>query len=398
MEVFDAGVLRAAGGGGGERLVFRTTVHGPVVGYATVGGRRVAVSQQRSTRGREILSALFFADMNLNRPTSAQSFLRVASQMEMTFNWLYADDRDIAQFTSGRLPVRSPDVDPGLPRWGTGDQEWSGFAPFATHARVVNPPAGAIVNWNNRPALGFAASDDDWSQGSVQRVELLRRGIEARRRHTLATVVGAMNRAATQDLRAIEVWNHLRNALGPCDGHSARACAAVGLVDAWLNAGASRIDADLDGRIDHAGAAVLDAAWPGLADAVLRPVLGDLVDRLALLEGRHNRPANGNAFGSGWYGHVEKDLRAVFGASVSNQLATRFCGAGDRSACRASLWVAMEAAAAELAAAQGPDPAAWRADATRERTSFGFLPRTMRFANRPTFQQVISFSSHRPRR
>ena len=87
-------------------------MHGPVDGYATVGGQRVAIARERSTRGRELLSALFFADLNLNRVTSAQSFLRAADRMELTFNWLYADDRDIAQFTSGRLPLRSPDVEP----------------------------------------------------------------------------------------------------------------------------------------------------------------------------------------------------------------------------------------------------------------------------------------------
>jgi hypothetical protein len=38
-------------------------------------------------------------------------------------------------------------------------------------------------------------------------------------------------------------------------------------------------------------------------------------------------------------------------------------------------------------------------DATGERIRFGtFLPNTMRFTNRPTFQQVMSFAAHRPRR
>jgi acyl-homoserine lactone acylase PvdQ len=130
METFDAGTLKARGDGPDEQIVFRTTVHGPVVGYATVDGERVAISRERSTRGRELLSALFFADLNLNRITSAQSFLRAANRMELTFNWLYADDRDIAQFTSGRLPLRSPDVNPSLPRLGTGEYDWRGFAPL----------------------------------------------------------------------------------------------------------------------------------------------------------------------------------------------------------------------------------------------------------------------------
>ena len=62
--------------------------------------------------------------------------------MELTFNWLYADNRDIAQFTSGRLPVRPATVDPGLPTKGTGEYEWQGFAPAAAHAQVDQPDVG----------------------------------------------------------------------------------------------------------------------------------------------------------------------------------------------------------------------------------------------------------------
>jgi hypothetical protein len=65
--------------------------------------------------------------------------------------------------------------------------------------------------------------------------------------------------------------------------------------------------------------------------------------------------------------------------------------------CRESLWAALDAAAAELEVAQGPAPSAWRADATKERIRFtsGVLQDTMRWTNRGTFQQVMSF--HTPR-
>jgi hypothetical protein len=169
------------------------------------------------------------------------------------------------------------------------------------------------------------------------------------------------------------------------------------LLGEWQNGGSSRLDTDLDGAIDHPGAAIMDAAWPRLADAVLAPVLGPLTARLAALERRHDAPSDGNAFGSGWYSYVQKDLAALLGSSLRRPFATRFCGGGDLAACRGSLWAALDAAATELEAAQGPDPAAWRASAAAERTTFGFLPRSMRFANRPTFQQVVTFTGHRPR-
>jgi acyl-homoserine lactone acylase PvdQ len=398
MEIFDAGVLRGPPGTPTRRLVFRRTVHGPVIGYATVGGRRVAISSARSTRGREILSALWFADLNANRVTSARSFIARASRMEMTFNWLYADDRDIAQFTSGRLPVRAPGVDTGLPTLGTGEHEWRGWLAASGHAQVVNPANGTIPNWNNRPARGFAAADDDWSWGPVQRVDLLRSGIEARRKHTLASVVAAMNRAATQDLRAIEVWPVVRAVLEGGPAPSERARRAAELVDRWRAAGASRLDRDGDGRIDDAGAAVLDAAWPRFCEAAFRPVLGPALERFFELERWDDTPgADGNAYGGGWYSHLDKDLRALLGRPAVGPFRERYCGAGDLAACRASLWRALDEAADALEAVQGPDPAGWRADAVRERITYGFLPASMRFANRPTFQQVVSFRGHRPR-
>jgi hypothetical protein len=205
-----------------------------------------------------------------------------------------------------------------------------------------------------------------------------------------------MNRAATTDLRGAFLWPTIVQVLGsaPTD----RLGRIASLVREWQNAGSSRLDTDLDGAIDHPGAAIMDAAWPRLADAALAPVLGPLVDRLAQLERRNDEPSDGNAFGSGWYSYVEKDLAVFLGPFVRRPFTTRFCGGGDRTACSASLWAALDAAVTELEAAQGPDPAAWRASATAERTTYGFLPRSMRFANRPTFQQVVTFTGHRPRR
>ncbi len=396
MGSFDAGLLKGKGTISDHELVFRTTVHGPVIGYATVGGVRVAISSKRATRGRELLSALAFQDLNTNKVTSARSFMDVMNQMEFTFNWFYADSKDIAMFSSGRLPLRPAGTNGGLPTLGTGDYEWRGFASQGTHAQGINPKGGTILNWNNKPALGFAASDDNWSYGPVQRVDMLRTGIAGRKKHSLVSVASAMNAAATQDLRAVSVLPSIEDVLRGSTAPNARAQQLLDLMEAWRKAGASRLDRDLDGKIDDPGAAIIDAAWPRLADAVLSPVLGPLVERLALIQQRDDRAnSQGSSYFSGWYSYVVKDLRSLLGKPVPGAWKTRFCGAGDLTACRNSLWAALDAAASDLTVSQGPDPAAWRSDATKERISFGFLPRTMRWANRPTFQQVITFDGHR---
>jgi Penicillin amidase len=209
-----------------------------------------------------------------------------------------------------------------------------------------------------------------------------------------------MNRAATQDLRAARVWPVIRDVLRTGSAPSARAEAAATLLDVWRTAGSSRLDGDLDGKIDDPGAAVLDAAWPRLADAVMSPLLGPLVDRLAALHGRSDDPGpGGSAYISGWYGYVDKDLRTALGREVRSPFSRRYCGAGVLASCRDALWAGLDAAAADLEKTQGPAPSTWRADATAERIRFtsGVLPDTMRWTNRPTFQQLMSFSSHRPR-
>jgi acyl-homoserine lactone acylase PvdQ len=395
MTTFNAGTL---GFGAGQPVVFKETVHGPVIGYATVGGERVAIAQKRSTRGREVASATGFADLNENDLDSPEEFFRATAKIDFTFNWFYADHKDIAMYSSGRVPVRDARVRLGLPTKGTGEYEWEGFVPTARHPHGTNPSAGVIVNWNNKPARGWPAADDTWSYGPVHRNNLLEDAINRRAEHSLASTVAAMNRAATQDLRATHGIRAVIRVLDTGPAPTQRAARMLELLKDWRAQGSSRLDRDLDGRIDHPGAAIIDAAWRRIADAVMSPVLGPQLGDLASLIPRDQPPSpQGSAFITGWYGYVDKDLRTQLGLPVKGKFGTRYCGRGDFPECRRSLWAALDAAGTELTAAQGADPDAWRADATPERIQFapGFLPNTMRWTNRPTFQQAISYSGHR---
>jgi acyl-homoserine lactone acylase PvdQ len=391
MTPFNAGTLD------NQTVRFNRTVHGPVVGYATVDGRRVAVSRKRSSYLLDGVDLLLFQRLTRGRIRNARDFIKAAEVSPQTFNTFYADHRRIAQVTTGRLPQRAPGVDSGLPTDGRGRFEWRGFLPAKAHPQAILK-GGVLNNWNNKPARGFPAADDQWAYGPLGRVDLLNQNTAKVRRHTLATLTGAMNAGATQDVRAMTFVPLLADFLRGAPAPSPRAGRMLQLMQNWRRQGGSRLDRDGDGRIDHPGAAVMDAAWPKLADAAMRPVLGQaLADQLHdTLHRRFDLPPGG-MFG-GWHMYMSKDLRTLLGRRVRGPLRNRYCGRGDANVCRADLWAAMEAAGAELAAAHGPDPNAWRADANRERIEFapGLLPYTMRYTNRPSgIQQVIEFKGHR---
>ena len=400
MTSMDAGLLKGNGNDiPDQRLRWNETVHGPVIGYATANGTRVAVSRSRSTRGREALSMRFSLDMNTGQVKNAKQFFKAANQLEHTFNFFYADEKDIAMFSTCRCPLRAANVDPGLPTNGNGNFEWRGFLSAKAHAQQANPASGAILNWNNKPARGWGSADDEWSYGPIYRSELFEPGVKARKKHTLASVVAVMNGAATQDNRGVLGLAAPIGVLDRGTAPSPRATQILGLLKDWRAKGSSRIDSDLDGFADHPGVAILDAWWPKLTEAAMAPVLGNLTARLAELSGRGGPPAgNGNHSTAGWSNYLDKDLRTLLGQPVKGKYSRGYCGNGVLATCAAALWASLDAAGAELEAAQGTDPNAWRQSTATERTKFapGLIPKTIQFSNRPTYQQAISFFGGRP--
>jgi len=313
MTNFNAGTLGPGTGPPAGPVDFRETVHGPVIGYATEAGRRVAVSSKRSTRGRELVSSLGFEDFNSD-VTSADSFIAAASKIELSFNWFYGDKDNIALFSSGRVPIRDGGVNLGLPIEGTGKHEWRGFVKAKDHPQVVSPASGKIINWNNKPAPGWTAADNEWSYGSVHRVDLLNNAVARESAPlTLGQLANAMNYAATQDLRNVEVLPVIKRVLDTGPAPSAREQQMLDLVAQWRTDGSSRLDkSPFDGLIDAPGAAIMDQAWNKLADAVMGPVLGPQLSELASLESRSNNAnSQGSSYGSGWYGYIDKDLRTL---------------------------------------------------------------------------------------
>lgn len=396
MGTFNAGTLN------GQPVSFKTTVHGSVTGYATVNGTKVAIAAKRSSYKKESNDLLYNRRLSNGQVHSPKSFKKAAALTPQTFNSFYIDNKHVTEFTAGKLPLRNKSVDPGLPTKGTGQYEWRGFLSTKRHPQGTDPKDGTMTNWNQSVAKGFAAADDQWGRnGSAERVDLLNRNMRRLQsgngKLSLGKLTGAMNAAATQDIRAIDTVPLMADLLKGSTAPSPRAQQMLGLLKAWRSSGGSRLDRDLDGKIDDPGAAIMDTSWTRIANASMRGQLnGPERDELNTLFSRFDKPPSGQY--SGWYQYFDRDIRKLLGQKIKQPMKANYCGAGDKTRCQNAIWRALDESGDELAASQGNDPTQWRSSATAERISFapGLLPTTMRYTNRPSgIQQVISFNGHR---
>jgi len=387
MHLFNAGLLA------GKPISFYETVHGPVSGTVLVHGEPYAIANDRADRGREPAGEIAFSKLDSNKVHNPTEFFEAANELETTFNMAYLDNEHIAYFSTGRLPKLAAGTNPSLPTLGTGEYDWKGFLSLEEHPHAIDPASGYFTNWNNKPAPGWGAASDEWSYGPIHRVQLFKGFTTGM---TEASDASIMNRAATQDLRAVEIWPTIEEVLKtPGPAPSALAKEAAKTIAKWVKQGASRFGKE---GPKAPAAAILDAAWTPIGEAVLSPVLGELLPEFKSIAGPNNgENSSGSSYGGGWYGYVYKGLRQILGDSVAQPLSTGYCGGGVLETCRNSLWSALQGAAEKLQTEQGTEMKAWRAEKVRIHFAPGVIPvPTMAWTNRSTFQQIIEFTGHGP--
>ena len=399
------------------------TVHGPVAGRTLAidpaSGARipVAVSIQRSTYGDELGSAPAFLEWN--NPDfmhSAADFMRAAAKETGTFNWFYADARDIAYYSSGRMPVRPATVDPNFPTWGTGQFEWQGFlradgSPGDPHPHAVNPGSGFLANWNNKPAPGWAAADSQYGYGPVYRSQSLSdrvRALVARGAVTQTDMVNAMEDAGTVDLDGSQLVTQLRAALAGATLTPAQS-QALSILSAWAGNGAHRRATVNQNQYDEGTAvAIMDQLYPRLAHAVFDPWLdsGQFAQLVSLIWLNDPPGPKGSSYDAGWEGYLQRSLQQAVNPALSPGYSQNFCGSGSLAACQSALLAALQGTIdAETHAYGSADPAAWTCarsnqgsgqcnpaadDIVFSPVGLENLP-TMPWVNRPTFQQVVEY-------
>jgi hypothetical protein len=440
-ETFDETVMPKPGGQGAPGQLNHDvylTRHGVVQGWTTAGGKPVAVVTQRSTYGHEVDSVVGF--LGWGRPSvthDVNSWMAGASKIEYTFNWFYADNRDIGYYTSGRDPVRPSNVDPALPTWGDGRSEWQGFLSAAKHVHQVNPAQGFFVSWNNKPAPGFSAADDQYGYGQVFRSLLLTAQVKAalaRGKITRSRLVQAMETAASQDLDGVTVMPLLLSEIGN-RAEPAGVGAMLAQLRGWIADGAHRHkNAPGDSQYAHAAAvAISDELMPRLIRALYDPILaggglgtvgsngGAETSGYAVLPMQWVNTPNsggahlGSAYDGGYESYVVSTLEQLLGRHPADGFGTaitsREC-AGGPSTCAQTIDAALQATYDALVQANGSsDVASWTAS-TDSKAAGQTMPQfdaihfralgivgqpDIDWQNRPTFQQVIQFPRHRPR-
>ncbi|CUW27433.1 MULTISPECIES: penicillin acylase family protein [Streptomyces] len=398
------------------------TKYGPVEYRATVGGKKVAYTTLRSSYLHEADSIIGF--QMLNDPDfvkGPEDFQRAAQHINYTFNWFYADSQHTAYYNSGDNPVRASGVDAEFPVWARPAYEWRNWDPAGNTADYTPPSAHPhsvdqdyYISWNNKQAEEYTTAP--WGNGSVHRGNLLDDRVKklvAAGGVTRARLVQAMADAGLADLRAEDVLPRLLQVIDSAPVTDSTAAAAVSKLRAWVTAGARRAETSAGAKkyADADAIRILDAWWPLLVEAEFRPGLGtDLYTAIT-----RNLPVDeapsaghgptgshaGSSFQYGWWSYVDKDVRAVLGESVRGPLARTYCGDGSLAACRDILIGTLKEAAGKTAAQvyPGDEQCAagdqWCADSIVHRTLGGIKHGKIGWQNRPTYQQVVEFTSHR---
>jgi acyl-homoserine lactone acylase PvdQ len=401
--------------------VWRTR-YGPVQYRATVGGKKVAYTSLRSSYLHEADSIIGF--QMLNDPDfvkGPKDFQAAAQHINYTFNWFYADSQHTAYYNSGDNPVRATGVDAEFPVWAQPAYEWQNWDPPTNTADYTPPSAHPnsvdqdyYVSWNNKQAKDYTAAA--WGDGSVHRGNLLDDRVHklvAAGGVTRTELVQAMANAALADLRAEDVLPKLLKVVDSSPVTDATAAGAVSKLQAWLTAGAGRTETSAGSKTyaDADAIRILDAWWPLLVKAEFEPGLGsDLYDAFTANLPIDEAPSAGHgptgshagsSFQFGWWSYVDKDIRAVLGENVQGGLAQKYCGGGSLSACRDILISTLKQAAGMTAAQvyPGDDQCSagdqWCADSIVQRTLGGIKHGRISWQNRPTFQQVVEYTSHR---
>jgi penicillin amidase len=318
---------------GGEDVVveIRASRHGPIVGELeppTPGGETRLLALQASYLSEDDRAPE--AALGVNAARGWDEFVAALSgQKVIQQNFGYADvDGNIGFIAPGRVPMRRPG-EGRVPRPGwTGEPQPEEIA-FDALPRAFNPPAGVIINANNRivaPSYPFYLGDG-WDAGF--RAERIAQLIEASSAHTVESMA-----AMQVDTVSLVAKTLLPMMLDPLEGDDSRESARKALR-AWA--------ADPAMAADRPEPLIFAAWLRAFVEEVGRDKLGGLFES--------------------WWG-----FRPLFAERVLRQRPV-WCdrlSTPEVEACAGRLRDALARAMADLSSEFGEDWRSWRWDAAHE--------------------------------
>jgi hypothetical protein len=403
---------------GQETLQAFRTKAGLITHLAKVNDHDFAYTRLRATYWHEVDSAGAFADWNSPDVVhNAQDFTESAFKNDLTFNWFYADDDQIAYVNSGANPKRPHNTSPQFPvrakerfMWKDWDPDLALFKrePLSQRPQVVDQRY--LTSWNNKQALGYR-NDAIRDYTSVYRSdsldERIKEQIAGPRKMSLVELINAMEDAGTVDLRGSQVVPSALKVIGnPSDPQQSE---AAEIMADWVANGSHRRDLDNDGNYDEAEAVkIMDAWWPLWVNGQFEPTLGPLYDRfIGSGHDIHDAPrAQGSAFQNVVYGFADKDLRNALGEPVKGPYSRVYCGHGNLGACRTMLRTTLEQAFAKsfedvygtdgCTFFNGTDASPQMCGDAVDSVDLTAAPvGPFHWINRPTFQQAVQYPDGR---
>ena len=293
-----------------EMLTVRQTRHGPVVSdLAGPGGPVYAAAIASLQPGDGATAGLLGLNQAASVAEAGKAAAAIASPVQ---NLLVADRDGIGQFTTGRIPVRRAG-DGEWPQPGAdGAHDWIGWASGEALPHVAAPPSGRIVNANERvapPGFPVFMGRDWFGDWRARRIRAL-----------LGDGKSSLSDFAAMQLDTVSAFAEAvlptLAAVPPSPGLAGRAAA---LLRGW------------DGSM------AMDAPQPLVFNAWVQRFERDVLARAGI-------PPNA---ARPW---------SEFVAWVLSPAGAGWCG----GSCVPLLATALQEAVEPLAAAYGPDPAAWR--------------------------------------
>lgn len=216
---------------GGEpvSVIARRSVHGMVQRWDP--DDHSAWARARAWEGKSVQDLMAWVWLATER-TLADAEKRVADKT--TNINMYTMDRHgrLGYVHGGHYPRRAPGHDSRLPVVGDGSHDWQGIRPYSENPKIIDPPQGYIVNWNNRPSANWISSDlwpATWSR--VHRVQILIDAIEGLGDAGVEELV-AINRQSTfEDVNHRYLMPLIEVAVA--GGDSGKLASARALFQAW---------------------------------------------------------------------------------------------------------------------------------------------------------------------